>query len=115
MVVLDLRPSLCCIAALLLAPSCAETWNGGIHARMLWSKTRGVRVVEVPTDSPAEQAGLEPNDRIVAVDGWPVKERTAAEVRSHLQGPVGSYVQLKVERNGKEMTLRVERAPYEGD
>lgn len=45
-------------------------------------------------DSPAEQAGLQPRDRIVAIDG-------ASYSQGDIQGPEGSQVRLTVVRPGE--------------
>ena len=76
-----------------------------------WS-TRGVRVVEIPPDSPAVAAGLQPNDMILAVDGKPVADLTDKQVHALLAGEVGTRVQLRVDRAGTIHELSVVRAPY---
>jgi membrane-associated protease RseP (regulator of RpoE activity) len=50
------------------------------------------------TASPAQQAGLALGDRVVAVDGNPV--RTFAELREHVAARPGEEVLLTVERDG---------------
>jgi membrane-associated protease RseP (regulator of RpoE activity) len=66
----------------------------------------GARIESVEPESPAEEAGLEPGDVIVAVDGEPVgleARPLAALILSHHPGEV---VRLTVERG--EETLEVE-------
>lgn len=86
-------------------------WPGGIHALLAWSP-RGVRVVEVPPDGPAQAAGLEPGDRLIAIDGLPVEDQSLEEVQRRLAGEVGSFVELVVVRGTRSLELRVERVPY---
>lgn len=50
--------------------------------------------------SPAEEAGLKPNDKIIEVDGVSVNNSTLDEVVDMLRGPAGSSVKIKVSRNG---------------
>jgi S1-C subfamily serine protease len=65
-----------------------------------------VIVGEVAPDGPAARAGLQVGDRLVAIDGQPVTE--AFEVITRIAAkPVGSTVELKFERDGRPLTLRV--------
>ncbi len=59
-------------------------------------------------DSPAEQAGLQPRDRIVAIDG-------ASYSQGDIQGPEGSQVRLTVVRPGEaSLDLVITRRRVEG-
>jgi membrane-associated protease RseP (regulator of RpoE activity) len=68
-----------------------------------------VMVVSVVEGSEAERAGLEPGDRLVAVDGVPVADMKGA--RKALGGPVGDDALLAVRRGGADRTVRVAREP----
>jgi S1-C subfamily serine protease len=58
---------------------------------------RGVEIVEVVDDSPAEKAGLRPGDLVVEIDGEPLSD-------------VGDLQRVMVgERIGRELLLRVDR------
>jgi S1-C subfamily serine protease len=64
----------------------------------------GAFVGEVVPGSAAEEAGLQPGDVIVEIDGKRVKE--AVDVGDIIAGhEPGDEVKLRVERNGKERTL----------
>lgn len=56
----------------------------------------GLLIQHVFPDSPADRAGLQPRDRIVAIDG-------RAYTASDIQGPEGSKVRLTVVRPGAEV------------
>jgi protocatechuate 3,4-dioxygenase beta subunit len=67
----------------------------------------GAPIVAVAPGSEAERAGVEPGDRIVAIDGQQVP--TAKEARARLFGPVGDDVILDVARGDQTLKLRVTR------
>ena len=58
---------------------------------------------QVVEGSPADRAGLQPGDRIVAIDGQPVTDFDG--VRAGLQGRAGETVSLTVERDGERLQL----------
>ncbi len=66
----------------------------------------GVIVSEVVTGSPADKAGLQPNDRIVSVGGRPVRNVFQWEAE-RLNQRVGDRVPLVVERGGRPVTLNI--------
>jgi C-terminal processing protease CtpA/Prc len=101
------------IAALyvLLVQCGPSSWPGGVHAVFGWS-SEAVRVADVPADGPAAKAGLLPGDRLIAIDGAPVAGLSSAEVQKKLAGEVGTIAVLTIERDGKPVEIRVERAPY---
>ena len=100
------------MALVVTLSACGAGWVGGIHARLAWSESRGVRVIDVP-EGTAQRAGLLANDRIVSIDGESVAGLTQAEVVERLRGPVGSEVRLSVMRGEVPMSFTIERAPYE--
>ena len=62
-------------------------------------------VISVFPDSPAAQAGLLPHDRILAVDGGPVRDEQGI---SRTRGPEGTSVRLTVRTYGeapRELTV----------
>jgi len=96
----------------LLACGGNQGWNAGIQARLAWS-TQGLRVLSIPSDSPAREMGLQVNDRIVAIDGWSISGKPYDQVIQRLRGPVGSEVILKtVDEQNSERVVRVIRMPH---
>lgn len=62
-------------------------------------------------NSPAALAGLRFGDRIVAVDGQPMRGRPSAEVRDRIRGPRGTVVKVTVEHaaTGRIETVEITR------
>ena len=79
---------------------------------MSWSEQSGLVVRDRPAGGPAARAGLQPGDRIVAIDDVPVERMSLKEAVKRLRGEVDSEVELEVERAGKLRVLKVQRAPY---
>lgn len=68
-------------------------------------------VVAAPIEgSPAERAGIEPGDVVVAVDGEDVRDEELATVIDKIKGPEGTSVELTVSRDGRERMFDLERA-----
>ncbi|HUK31680.1 MAG TPA: PDZ domain-containing protein [Candidatus Acidoferrum sp.] len=105
-----------------LAPSHAADDNGtlGLFLAQLYDPQRlpshlgPLVVLHVVEGSPAEKAGIQTGNFIVAVNGVPVGGRDLADIRTkELRGPIGDSIRLTVDSFGgspTEMTLV--RAPY---
>jgi carboxyl-terminal processing protease len=69
------------------------------------------RVTSVFAASPAEAAGLKPDDVIVEVDGQQTIDHSIDEVAGWVRGEAGTTVELKIRRSdGTEQTLSIVRA-----
>lgn len=80
----------------------------------LRSTDRGAEVVDVLEGSPAERAGLRPEDLIYAVDQTPIADLSLDEVTDRIQGPGGTSVQLHGESaEGKRFQVQVVRGAVE--
>jgi len=66
-------------------------------------KTGNLEVVAPIAGSPAEKAGIRPRDRIVQIDGISTSELTLDEAAARMRGPIGSSVNLTVERDGEAL------------
>ncbi len=69
---------------------------------------KGLIIQRVFPGSQAEQAGLQPHDRIIAVDGTPCTPRLCGRI----QGPEGTQVELTIAKvHGEIVNLTVTRQP----
>lgn len=72
---------------------------------------RGLRVAQVYEGSPAEEAGIAPDDVIVAVEGRSIAGEPAEASTARIKGPPGTEVTIAVRGpGGRERELTVERA-----
>ncbi len=72
-----------------------------------------LKIKSVDPNSPASQAGLQPNDQLIAVDG-----RTFANPRqliAYLSVLGGRPVPVVYQRNGREMTTQLVAGQFQGD
>jgi carboxyl-terminal processing protease len=70
----------------------------------------GLEVSSVLPASPAREAGIAPDDVLVAADGHPLRGLSAEEAGRFIRGPEGSAVVLVVRTGGQEREVEVERA-----
>jgi len=69
-----------------------------------------IRVANPISDTPAERAGLQPDDAILEVDGASMQGEALSTVRQRImEGEIGSYVQLTVRRDGEPASLTIQR------
>ncbi|RLT20386.1 MAG: S41 family peptidase [Planctomycetota bacterium] len=72
----------------------------GIGIEMKGVKGRGMHLVNVLLDSPAEQGGLQPDDYIVAIDGQDCRDFSTDDAARLLRGSGGSRLELTFESPG---------------
>ena len=89
-----------------LTPEVAEALN-------LKKDQRGVIITNLPKDSPGAKGGLQRSDVVVAIDDKPVT--SPQELRFSIASKLpGSRVELRVLRDGKERTIKVELGRLSG-
>ena len=73
---------------------------------------QGLRVARVFEDTPAERAGIEFGDLIIAVEGESIAGESSTEASSQIKGEPGTEVELTVKTpgGGKPRDLTIERA-----
>ena len=73
----------------------------------------GFLILEVVAGSPAEEAGIQVKDLLIAVEGEDVRNMAITEVRDLVKGKEGTYVSLTVLRQGTHETVSVQRKKVE--
>lgn len=77
-------------------------------------KTRSIRVVETYENSPARQAGIQPGDRILSINGKPTTGMTVEAAAQLIRGEAGTNVILQLSRPEREsFDIKVTRARIE--
>ena len=73
------------------------------------SRARDVVVSALAPDGPAAAAGLRVGDRILAIDGVPVSGRNLGFAATLLEGPTGTEVEIRIERDGRRRAMLLGR------
>ena len=84
---------------------------GGIGVEIGYENT-GARIVDVFPSTPANAAGLRPNDLITHVNSLPLAGLGPSKIQTALRGEIGSFARLTVERDGAlsvKISLKRER------
>lgn len=92
--------------------SFSELTTGKFSGIGVWLKEKRQQlvVVSVLPSTPAQDAGLERGDVILAIDGKQVKNLTTDEAVARIKGPSGSSVDLTVARGSDSLTFTIKRA-----
>lgn len=84
----------------------------GVTVRQLADGT-GLEVLEAAEGSPAQEAGIQPGDMIVAVEGEPITKDNISDVSNRIRGEEGTSVTLTLRREGAERELSVIRKTFQ--
>jgi serine protease Do len=88
----------------------SATWHGLVATERRDGQGRVVVVDEVPTGSPAHEAGLRPGDRLLQVGDRAVKNPIDVE-RGLLDAVPGRPTAIKIARSGEEQSLALDVKP----
>lgn len=81
----------------------------GIGLLLDFSDGKTLKVGATMEGQPAEAAGLQKGDQILAIDGTPVSDIEKEEVANRIRGEAGTFVVLRILRNGEEQEVSIER------
>jgi len=84
---------------------------GTIGAILARAPDGSLRIDEAPAGLAAAEAGLEPGDQILLIDGVDVRALDAAGVHAALSGDVGEPVKLTVIRDDEVLRVTLARTP----
>jgi len=76
------------------------------------SDTCRMSIVSTIEGTPAEAAGLQPDDAVVAVNGEDIRNWTLDEVTATVRGPAGSDVVLTLQRGEEVFDVTITRAEF---
>jgi C-terminal peptidase prc len=76
------------------------------------SDTCRMSIVSTIEGAPAEAAGLQPDDEVVAVNGEDIRDWTLDEVTATVRGPAGSDVVLTLQRGEEVFDVTITRAEF---
>ncbi|HVY28228.1 MAG TPA: PDZ domain-containing protein [Polyangiaceae bacterium] len=93
-----------------LVPACLPE-RGTIGAVIAQTPDQRLVLRDVPTGLAAGQAGLQPGDELLLIDGRDVRELDAQGVHQALIGEVGDPVKLTLLREGRVIRVTLRRTP----
>ncbi len=93
------------IAAIMAEDASGEFQGIGAYVRM--REDGKLEITGIIPDTPAEAAGLQSGDRVLAVDGQSIVGYSIYEAIALIRGPAGAPVTLLIERPGEEETFEV--------
>jgi carboxyl-terminal processing protease len=86
-----------------------RTGEAGLGLRLAPGRGTGATVAAVMDGGPAAEAGLRVGDRVLAIDGVPLRTRDAGVIQGLLEGPAGTEVVLLVQRGRERFERRLIR------
>lgn len=69
----------------------------------------GLTIVDVTEDTPAERAGLLPNDIIIGINEIPLSEETSYKIAYYIQYDENEYVDLHINRSGELLDFSIKK------
>ena len=87
----------------------------GVTIQLMEESDPGFSIVSITHESPAEDAGLQIGDMIVAVEGQDALELGMTGTQQHVRGEEGTDVTITIERDGQRFDVTITRRVIEVD
>jgi len=87
----------------------STTKNGFIGIQYVIDGNKNVIITKIMADSPAEEANLKVNDRILSVDDKMISEAKLESISELFKGEPGTFVRIKTQRNDSISTYYIKR------
>ena len=87
----------------------------GVTIQLMEESDPGFSIVSITHESPAEDAGLQIGDMIVAVEGQDALELGMTGTQQHVRGEEGTDVTITIERDGQRFDVTIPRRVIEVD
>ena len=81
----------------------------GIGVTIVYREDGYIDIQKVEPDSPAQEAGIQPGDILIGVEGADVATLTMDEVKNRVRGEKGTQVQLQLRRGEQTLDVAVYR------
>ncbi|MEM9568726.1 MAG: S41 family peptidase [Cyanobacteria bacterium P01_E01_bin.34] len=81
----------------------------GVGLQIALDDTGRIRVIAPLEDTPADRAGLQPDDILLSIDGAEVTNWTLDEVANHLRGTTDTNVYLSIRRDELDFEVKLKR------
>ena len=85
----------------------------GVGLQIAMDETGAIRVIAPIEGTPADRAGLQPEDTILKIDDVLVEGWTLDEVANHLRGMTDTQVYLTVQRDERQFEVKLKREAIE--
>lgn len=85
----------------------------GIGCMVTMNENGEIIVANIFENSPAKEAGLQPNDIIIAIDDKDFKNKTSEDMASYVKQSTNSKIKLTIKRNNEEIELTIKRKKVE--
>ncbi len=85
----------------------------GIGCMVSMTTAGEIIVVNIFEESPAEEAGLKPEDIILKIDGKDFKDKTSDEMANYVKNSKKAKIEITIKRGEEEKTLTIKRKKVE--
>ena len=85
----------------------------GIGCMITMNEIGEIVVADIFENSPAKEAGLQPNDIILTIDNKDFKDKTSEDMANYVKQSTNAKIKLTIKRNDEEIELTIKRKKVE--